>query len=45
MKAFRTIVIVAVLSAITIPAVPHIEEDNPMWDCRTMGNHICGPGH
>lgn len=21
----------------------HIEEDEPGWDCRTMGNKICGP--
>lgn len=20
-----------------------IAEDNPKWDCRTMGNHVCGP--
>ena len=20
-----------------------IEEDDPRWDCRTMGNKICGP--
>lgn len=20
-----------------------IEEDEPGWDCHTMGNHICGP--
>lgn len=20
-----------------------IEEDESGWDCRTMGNHICGP--
>jgi hypothetical protein len=19
-------------------------EDQPCWDCRTMGNRICGPG-
>lgn len=19
-----------------------IEEDNPAWNCHTMGNHICG---
>jgi hypothetical protein len=22
---------------------PRCEEDQPCWDCRTMGNHICGP--
>ena len=21
-----------------------ITEDDPRWDCRTMGNQICGPG-
>lgn len=20
-----------------------VEEDDPRWDCRTMGNRICGP--
>ncbi len=20
----------------------HIEEDDPAWDCRTMGNGVCG---
>jgi len=25
----------------TIPQ--RIQEDDPLWDCRTMGNHICGP--
>jgi hypothetical protein len=22
--------------------VQRIEEDDPRWDCRTMGNHVCG---
>jgi hypothetical protein len=21
----------------------HIEEDEPGWDCATMGNRVCGP--
>ena len=21
----------------------HTAEDDPGWDCRTMGNHQCGP--
>ena len=39
--------------ALGFAAVPHgtahaepapvIEEDSPQWDCRTMGNLICGP--
>lgn len=24
------------------PAMPQIEEDDPRWDCRTMGNRVCG---
>lgn len=22
----------------------NINEDDPGWDCRTMGNHVCGTG-
>ena len=22
---------------------PTIQEDDPGWDCHTMGNRICGP--
>lgn len=22
-----------------------VQEDSPAWDCRTMGNHLCGPGN
>ncbi|OBC03354.1 hypothetical protein A5784_14035 [Mycobacterium sp. 852013-50091_SCH5140682] len=25
------------------PVAQAIEEDQPGWDCRTMGNRICGP--
>lgn len=25
------------------PAVSSCEEDQPCWDCTTMGNRICGP--
>lgn len=28
-----------------VPSQVHtqrIEEDDPRWDCRTMGNHVCG---
>lgn len=24
------------------PAPSVIQEDDPRWDCRTMGNHVCG---
>lgn len=26
----------------TPPAVT-CAEDDPCWDCHTMGNHVCGP--
>ena len=25
----------------TSPVV-HLQEDDPGWDCHTMGNHVCG---
>lgn len=28
-------------SPLSRPSV-HLEEDAPGWDCRTMGNHLCG---
>lgn len=33
--------------AIALPKRPHerpkvIHEDDPRWDCRTMGNRVCG---
>lgn len=47
------IVIVAWLLLFTWPDMPRvrtqlttpvrIEEDEPGWDCHTMGNRICGP--
>ena len=24
-------------------ATIRVEEDSPLWNCRTMGNRICGP--
>lgn len=27
------------------PSTTIITEDDPRWDCRTMGNFICGDGH
>lgn len=24
-------------------ATPVVAEDDPGWDCATMGNHVCGP--
>lgn len=32
------------VSAVRGPRVPvAVQEDEPGWDCRTMGNKICGP--
>lgn len=28
------------LGTITVPAT--VQEDDPQWDCRTMGNRVCG---
>ncbi len=28
-----------------LPADGLIMEDSPQWNCATMGNRICGPGH
>jgi hypothetical protein len=36
----------AVLALMPHPAHPtKIWEDDPRWDCRTMGNRVCGPGN
>lgn len=39
---------VAILAAAALLAIlpatsPRIEEDDPRWNCSTMGNMICGP--
>lgn len=28
-----------------VRVIHKIQEDDPGWDCHTMGNRICGPGH
>lgn len=35
--------VVLVFIFANLPATP-IMEDDPRWDCRTMGNLTCGPG-
>lgn len=31
------------VSRVTLdPSYGQVEEDSPLWDCRTMGNHRCG---
>ena len=47
----KRILILAVLVALVVSFVVYarsrpqqrITEDDPRWDCRTMGNKICGP--
>ena len=42
----RTLVAIAALSAIlagSVGVANAVEEDEPGWDCHTMGNRICGP--
>lgn len=33
---------VIALAAQGLMGVTAIEEDSPLWNCHTMGNHICG---
>lgn len=30
-------------SAAAAPSAPHVADDDPRFDCRTAGNHLCGP--
>jgi hypothetical protein len=34
--------LVALFGAHPVPT--HCAEDDPCWNCHTMGNHRCGPG-
>ncbi len=34
----------ATTTTTTVPDVQTCFEDEPCWDCETMGNKICGPG-
>lgn len=40
----RALVALAILATLAVsgPAADRIEEDDPRWDCTTMGNRICG---
>jgi hypothetical protein len=33
------------LAVLASSSSSRIEEDDPRWDCRTMGDHYCGPGN
>ncbi len=43
-----TVCLVLLVSLGAAAASPRLQqritEDDPRWDCRTMGNKICGPG-
>lgn len=46
--ACTAVLLVVVLSGPvgeTGPGTGACQEDMKCWDCRTMGNRICGPGH
>lgn len=47
LAAWLLLVVYLVASAPDIPTQnePVIMEDDPRWECETMGNHLCGPGH
>lgn len=40
MIAMWAIILIMVFSA--LPAMGSVMEDDPRWNCRTMGNHTCG---
>ena len=42
-KAIAIVVGIVAGLAINYSVTP--EEDQPGWDCRTMGNHVCGPNN
>lgn len=35
----------AVITTAAAHGIGHIEEDQPGWDCHTMGNRVCGPSY
>ncbi len=44
----KRIIITAIIAIFTLATSPtyqssRVTEDSPFWDCKTMGNHICGP--
>jgi hypothetical protein len=50
-RAKRAAVVIAAAAVLAVsgcktetpPPGPQPEEDQPGWDCHTMGNHQCGP--
>jgi hypothetical protein len=46
MAAAAILCLVAIPSpahAYPVDPVQYVNEDEPGWDCHTMGNHVCGP--
>lgn len=37
-------VLLSIIAALVLAFGGTIDEDSPLWDCRTMGNQQCGPG-
>lgn len=37
-------IVTEIHAEVGVNAGPVITEDDPRWDCATMGNKICGPG-
>ena len=42
-KLVEAVLFTALIVLSCIPRHDRIEEDSPLWNCHTMGNHICGP--
>jgi len=40
--AVTSVMVAAVVTVGVATAATAVEEDEPGWDCRTMGNHVCG---
>lgn len=38
-------VLLSILAALVLSLGGTIHEDSPLWNCQTMGNHVCGPAY
>jgi hypothetical protein len=43
MTTWTILTTAALVLSLTACGHTRIEEDDPGWDCHTMGNHVCGP--
>ena len=41
-KALAALALAVAVAAGAGSSAHAIEEDDPQWDCRTQGNHLCG---